>query len=73
VVAAGKANIRVMANTLSGVVGVVDAGSDRDALRDPNAVWGQLIKQGIAAFQTDEPAALLHFIERSDAPRKLER
>ena len=61
VVAAWKVHVRVMSNTLSGVVGVVDGGGDEDALRDPAGVWGRLMGEGITAFQTDEPAALLDF------------
>jgi hypothetical protein len=58
----------VMANTLSGVVGVVDTGADEDALRDPGSVWGRLVSEGITAFQTDEPAALLDFVNHSTRP-----
>jgi glycerophosphoryl diester phosphodiesterase len=61
--AASKAHVRVMANTLSGVVGVVDGGGDVDALRDPAGVWGRLIADGVTAFQTDEPAVLLDFVQ----------
>jgi glycerophosphoryl diester phosphodiesterase len=63
--AARKAHVRVMSNTLSGVVGVVDGGGDVDALRDPAGVWGRLIADGITAFQTDEPAALLDFVQHA--------
>ena len=63
--AARKAHVRVMASTLSGVVGVVDGGGDVDALRDPAEVWGRLIAEGITAFQTDEPAALLDFVQHA--------
>ena len=63
--AARKAHVRVMSNTLSGVVGVVDGGGDVDALRDPAGVWGRLIADGISAFQTDEPAALLDFVQHA--------
>ena len=62
---ARKAHVRVMSNTLSGVVGVVDGGGDEDALRDPGGVWGRLIAEGITAFQTDEPAVLLDFVKRA--------
>jgi len=67
--AARKAHVRVMANTLSGVVGVVDGGGDADELRDPAVVWGRLIAEGITAFQTDEPAVLLDFVKRARSPR----
>jgi glycerophosphoryl diester phosphodiesterase len=63
--AARKAHVRLMANTLSGVVGVVDGGGDEDALREPAGVWGRLIAEGITAFQTDEPAALLDFVQHA--------
>jgi hypothetical protein len=36
-----------------------------DALRDPAGVWGRLIADGITAFQTDEPAALLDFVQHA--------
>ena len=65
VVAARKVHVRVMSNTLSGVVGVVDGGGDEDALRDPAGVWGRLMKEGITAFQTDEPARLQDFVRHT--------
>ena len=42
-----------------------DGGGDVDALRDPAGVWGRLIAEGITAFQTDEPGALLDFVQRT--------
>ena len=42
-----------------------DCGGDVDALRDPAEVWGRLIAEGITAFQTDEPAALLDFVQHA--------
>jgi glycerophosphoryl diester phosphodiesterase len=57
-------HVRVMSNTLSGVVGVVDRGTDVDALRSPEQVWGWLIDAGVTAFQTDEPAVLLDYLGR---------
>jgi glycerophosphoryl diester phosphodiesterase len=62
-------HVRVMSNTLSGVVGVVDRGTDVDALRSPDQVWGWLIDAGVTAFQTDEPAVLLEFLGRRGAHR----
>lgn len=55
-----KQGVRLWVNTLfTGFV--VGAGSDTDALRDPDAVWGRLIQAGISMFQTDEPEALLRY------------
>jgi len=68
--AARRARVRVMTNTLSGIVGVVDGGGDVDALRDPAGVWGRLYAQGITAFRTDEPAALLDFVQHAGRGRK---
>jgi glycerophosphoryl diester phosphodiesterase len=62
-------HVRVMSNTLSGVVGVVDRGTDVNALRSPDQVWGWLIDAGVTAFQTDEPAVLLEFLGRRGAHR----
>ena len=51
---------RLWANTLdSGFI--VGAGGDIDALRNPDAVWGQLYREGISMMQTDDPEAMLRF------------
>lgn len=34
---------------------------DKDALRKPDAVWGELYRRGVSMIQTDEPEALLRF------------
>ncbi|MBW6527600.1 glycerophosphodiester phosphodiesterase family protein [Sphingomonas sp. RHCKR7] len=36
-------------------------GGDREALRDPDAVWGRLYRDGVSIIQTDEPEALLRY------------
>jgi glycerophosphoryl diester phosphodiesterase len=53
-------HVRLLVNTLwEGFV--AGYGGDADALRDPDAVWGRLYRDGIGAFQTDEPEALLRY------------
>ncbi len=63
VVAVAKARrIRLWINTLwDGFV--VGYGGDEQALRDPDAVWGRLYREGITILQTDEPEALLRYRE----------
>ncbi|MEM7569040.1 MAG: glycerophosphodiester phosphodiesterase family protein [Pseudomonadota bacterium] len=38
--------------------------SDAKALKDPASVWGALIAQGTRLIQTDEPEALIAYLER---------
>lgn len=38
---------------------------DEDALKDPNQVWGRLIELGVDIIQTDEPHALMRYLETS--------
>lgn len=38
---------------------------DRDALQNPDAIWGQMIRLGVNAIQTDEPLALKAFLQNS--------
>jgi glycerophosphoryl diester phosphodiesterase len=53
-------HVRLLVNTLwEGFV--AGYGGDADAVRDPDAVWGRLYRDGIGAFQTDEPEALLRY------------
>jgi len=40
---------------------VVGYGGDVQALRDPDAVWGRLYRNGVSIIQTDEPEALLRY------------
>ncbi len=66
--AARQAKVRLWVNTL--FAGFVrDVGSDTDALRDPDAVWGRLVRAGVSIFQTDEPEALVRYREASVADR----
>jgi glycerophosphoryl diester phosphodiesterase len=68
---ARRNGLRLLINTLfEGFV----AGpySDLDALRDPAAVWGRLLAEGVTVFQTDEPEALLAF-RATLPPRKARR
>ncbi|MBB5711612.1 glycerophosphodiester phosphodiesterase family protein [Sphingomonas xinjiangensis] len=53
---------RLWANSLweGAVEGV---GGDIDALRDPDAVWGRLVRGGVTMIQTDEPEALRAYIK----------
>jgi glycerophosphoryl diester phosphodiesterase len=50
--------VRLWVNMLDGNF-VVGAGSDRDALRAPDAVWGALVRAGASMLLTDEPEAML--------------
>lgn len=50
--------VRLWVNMLDGNF-VLGAGSDRDALRLPDAVWGKLIREGASMLLTDEPEAML--------------
>jgi len=37
--------------------------SDKEARKDPDKVWGGLIKKGFSIIQTDEPKALLEYLK----------
>lgn len=37
--------------------------TDQDALSDPDALWGRLIAAGVDMIQTDEPEALMRYLE----------
>lgn len=50
--------VRLWVNMLDGNF-VVGAGSDKDALRLPDAVWGKLVREGASMLLTDEPEAML--------------
>ena len=52
---------RLWVNTLSPhhAAGLTDA----DALTDPDALWGRLIEAGVSMIQTDEPQALIDYLE----------
>lgn len=63
VLAARKAGGRLWANTLwDGYVAGV--GGDADALKDPDAVWGRLVRAGVTILQTDRPEALRRYLDR---------
>ena len=62
---AQELRVRLWVNVLDGSF-VLGAGSDRDALRLPDAVWGKLVRQGASMLLTDEPEAMLAM---RDAPR----
>jgi len=54
--------VRVWVNTLfQGFV--IGGGNDIDALRKPDAVWGDLYRRGVTMIQTDDPEAMLRFRE----------
>lgn len=55
-----KNDVRLWTNTLNEVHSL--SFSDDNALRDPAAVWGVLIAEGIGAVQTDVSAALARFL-----------
>jgi glycerophosphoryl diester phosphodiesterase len=50
--------VRLWVNMLDGSF-VLGAGSDKDALRLPDAVWGKLVRQGASMLLTDEPEAMV--------------
>ena len=52
--------VKLFCNTL-GDGFITDLGGGNVALRDPDAVWGELYRHGISVFQTDRPEALLAF------------
>lgn len=59
--------VRLWVNTLfSGFV--LGVGSDTDALRDPDAIWGRLIRAGVSMFQTDEPETLIRYRDANAMP-----
>ena len=62
--AARAARIRVWTNTLAGkgAKGLADAAGDARALIDPGKAWGGLIAEGVSILQTDQPAALLDYL-----------
>ena len=55
-------NVRAWVNTLK--VSHSANLTDRAALKDPDQVWGVLIDQGFSIIQTDEPEALLAYLQR---------
>lgn len=58
--AARATGVRLWVNSLwEGFV--AGYGGDRDALRDPDAVWGRMYRGGVSIIQTDEPEALLRY------------
>ncbi len=63
---ARDAHVRLWNNVLTsvGVLGVVDFGGDIDGLRDADATWSRQLEAGVTIFQTDEPGALLDYLER---------
>jgi glycerophosphoryl diester phosphodiesterase len=61
IVAVGRQHgIKLFSNTL-GDGFCIGIGGDNDALKDPDAVWGWLYRNGSSIFQTDRPEALLEF------------
>lgn len=50
--------VRLWVNMLDGSF-VLGAGSDKDALRMPDAVWGKLVREGASMLLTDEPEAMV--------------
>ncbi|KQT32907.1 hypothetical protein ASG29_09130 [Sphingomonas sp. Leaf412] len=59
--AARAADGRLWANTLwDGYVAGI--GGDDEARRDPDRVWGRLIRAGVSMLQTDDPADLKRFV-----------
>jgi glycerophosphoryl diester phosphodiesterase len=65
---ARERKIRLWANTLGDVIGVIGAGSDLDAMRTQGKTWGAMMDQGIDTFQTDEPGPLIEYLRSRTAP-----
>lgn len=57
---ARQLNIRLWINTLAPGF-VAGQGDDREALTQPDAIWGALLRHGASMIQTDYPEALLHY------------
>lgn len=55
------AGITLWVNTLDSVAS--PGFTDSAALKDPNAIWGRLLRAGFSSIQTDEMAALRSFLE----------
>ncbi|QWW69743.1 glycerophosphodiester phosphodiesterase family protein [Rhizobium sp. WYJ-E13] len=62
------ANMAIWFNTLD--MAASGEWTDPKALADPHAIWGRLMDAGISTIQTDEPAALRHYIEARKSARK---
>lgn len=62
------ANMAIWFNTLD--MAASGEWFDTSALADPDAIWGRLMDAGISTIQTDEPAALRHYIEARQSARK---
>lgn len=62
--AARAARVRIWTNSLTGkgLKGLPDAAGDSHALTDPGKAWGGLIAEGVSVVQTDQPAALLDYL-----------
>ncbi len=69
---ARRERVRLWVNTLFDGF-VVGAGSDTDALRDPDAVWGRLIRAGVSMFQTDRPEALMRYRDAQNERRSADK
>ena len=54
------ANVRLWVNTLK--VAHPIGYSDQEALKNPDRVWGTLIRRGFSIIQTDEPKVLLDYL-----------
>ncbi|WP_063963272.1 glycerophosphodiester phosphodiesterase family protein [Ensifer sp. Root31] len=57
------AGITLWVNTLDSVAS--PGFTDSAALKDPDAIWGQLIRAGVSSIQTDEMAALRSYLKRN--------
>jgi glycerophosphoryl diester phosphodiesterase len=58
------AGIALWVNTLDSVAS--PGFTDSAALKDPDAIWGRLLRAGFSAIQTDQMAALRSYIETFD-------
>ncbi|EJL33458.1 hypothetical protein PMI02_01104 [Novosphingobium sp. AP12] len=56
--------VRVWVNMIDGNF-VIGAGSEKDALRAPEAVWGRLVREGASMLLTDEPEAMLTWRDKA--------
>ncbi len=57
-----QTNKRIWVNTMKPIY---SAGlTDRDAMKNPESVWGRLISSGANMIQTDSPRHLIHFLQK---------
>lgn len=63
-----KSGVRLWVNTLGDTWSLAGGLNDAQALKDPDAVWGTLIKSGFEFIQTDYPLALKSYLNSGNPP-----